>query len=144
MSVKEILINKAHYFVVFVVSYCAPIGEAMFAVGALILIDTITGIWGSLKAGGKFSSTRLGETITKLLIYNVLLISAHIIETTLVNYIPFIQITLSFLAITEFISIGENFTRITGLRFVQYLKEKIKNYYKNEELRNIVDNNKED
>jgi hypothetical protein len=66
-----------------------------------------------------------------MFVYQLLIISSHICEKYLVDFIPFTQITLGFLAIVEFYSIGESFSSITGMNFISYIKniivEKLKN-----------------
>jgi phage-related holin len=102
-------------------AFFMPIYPAMIAVGLLITIDTITGLLAARKKGIKIESRKMGRVLVKMLLYNLLIISAHICEVYLIN-IPFVKITLAFLAITEFLSIGENFNIITGKDFVIYIK----------------------
>jgi phage-related holin len=113
--------NLMYKIVVLLSAFFLPIYPAMIAVGILITIDTLTGILASNKKGEKIQSRRLGRVLVKMLLYNLLIISAHLCEVYLVD-IPFVKITLAFLAITEFLSIGENFTVITGKDFIQYIK----------------------
>ena len=87
------------------------------------------GRWESYKTGVKLKSSRLKNTAVKMLIYNLLLISSFIAETYLAPWIPFTKIALSFLALVEISSMGENFQKITGMSFTKYLKD-----YLNEKL----------
>jgi len=112
-----------------VIVLLAPIQDAIFAIGFLVAVDLIMGITASYKTGVKLKSSRLKNTAVKMLIYNLLLISSFIAETYLAPWIPFTKIALSFLAIVEISSMGENFQKITGMSFTKYLKD-----YLNEKL----------
>tara|TARA_R110000737_G_C14283426_1_gene432731 strand:+ start:77 stop:469 length:393 start_codon:yes stop_codon:yes gene_type:complete len=105
-----------------ILALLAPIQDAMLAVGFLIGIDLIMGITAAYKTGEKLKSARLKNTVVKLLVYNLLLISSFIAETYLAPYIPFVKICLGFLATVEIASISENFQKITGISFLKYVK----------------------
>ncbi len=122
--IKEVFINNfSTKLAVIGVAFFAPILPAMFAVGLLITIDTITGILGARRLGEKIESKKFGRVITKMLVYQLLIISSHLVELYLFDLLPIVKITLGFLAITEFLSIGENFYKCTGKNFVSYIKE---------------------
>lgn len=110
------------------IAILAPIQSAIFAIGVLVGIDLIMGILASRKIGIKFSSRKLKDTAVKLLVYNLLLIAGFVSETYMVDWIPFVKIVLSFLAVVEVTSIGENFQKISGLPFIKYLKDQINLY----------------
>jgi len=91
-----------------------PIIPAMIAVGILVIIDFITGLIAAKKQNVAITSKKMGATITKMLVYQLIIITSQLCETYLVPQIPFIKITLAFLAVTEFTSIAENFQKTTG------------------------------
>ena len=128
----EMLYGKWIYLVGFLTAYLSPINEALWAVGILIVIDTIFGMLAARKSGNKIESRKLGRILTKTLAYNLLIISAYISQTHLSPSIPFVKITLGFIAVTEFLSIGENFSTITGKSFIKYIKG-----YLSDKLENI-------
>jgi hypothetical protein len=105
----------------------APIHTAILGVGFLITADLITGIIAAYKRGEAISSARLKNTAVKLLVYNLLLVSSFIAQKYLTPWIPFTNVALSFLAIIEVKSLGENFQSITGISFVTYLKSYLNN-----------------
>lgn len=111
----------------FIIGSCivffAPIYPAMVAVGILIIIDTMTGVIAAKKNGEAITSKKLGGAITKSLVYQLLIVSAHLCELYLFAQIPFVKISLAFLAMTEFTSIAENFQKTTGKNFIKYIKE---------------------
>ena len=104
------------------ITFFAPIYPAMIAVGILILIDTITGIIAAKRAGESITSKKMGMCITKSIVYQLLIISAHLCETFLFAQIPFVKISLAFLAMTEFTSLAENFEKATGKNLLKYIK----------------------
>ncbi len=110
-----------------ILAILAPIQASILAVGFLIMADLITGIAAAYKKGESIKSERLKNTAVKMLVYNLLLMSSFIAETYLTPWIPFTNITLSFLAIVEVKSLGENFHNITGINFIIYLKSYLNN-----------------
>ena len=110
-----------------VLAILAPIQASILAVGFLIMADLITGLAAAYKKGESIKSERLKNTAVKMLVYNLLLMSSFIAETYLTPWIPFTNITLSFLAIVELKSLGENFHNITGMNFIIYLKSYLNN-----------------
>jgi len=110
-----------------ILAILAPIQTAILGVGFLIVADLITGIVASYKRGEPIRSERLKNTAVKMLVYNLLLTSSFIAETYLTPWIPFTNVALSFLAIIEVKSLGENFQSITGISFVTYLKSYLNN-----------------
>ena len=110
-----------------ILAILAPIQTAILGVGFLIVADLITGIVAAYKRGEPIRSERLKNTAVKMLVYNLLLTSSFIAETYLTPWIPFTNVALSFLAIIEVKSLGENFQSITGISFVTYLKSYLNN-----------------
>lgn len=105
-----------------IITFFLPIYPAMIAVGILIFIDTITGIIGAKRSGEPITSKKMGTVITKSIVYQLLIVSAHLCETFLFEQIPFVKISIAFLAMTEFTSIAENFQKATGKNFIKYIK----------------------
>ena len=127
---------------VFLSAFIAPIKDAMVAVSALIAIDFVFGLIAAWKTKEAITSKKMSRTAIKLFVYQFLLISAHLCEQYLLNWIPFVQITLGFFALVEFISIGESFSKITGENFLTYVKkilmEKFKEKLPNANIDDII------
>ncbi|GFD75534.1 hypothetical protein KUL118_10760 [Tenacibaculum sp. KUL118] len=81
----------------------------------LIVVDFITGAYASLKLQIPIKSERIGHTISKFVIYNLVIISAYFLEKHIVNEVPFLKIIAGFIAITETKSILENYNKIYGV-----------------------------
>ncbi len=136
---KYLLMLKLHMLLksIFVacVTFFLPIFPSMIAVGILILIDTLTGIIAAKKTGETITSKKMGGCITKSIVYQLLIISAHLCETFLFAQIPFVKISLAFLAMTEFTSVNENIHKSTGKSaltlFKSILDSKLRGFIKN-------------
>ncbi len=102
-------------------AFFLPIIPAMIAVGLLIILDTITGVMASQKRGEKICSKKFGRVITKMLVYQLLIIASQLVEKYLFDF-GIIKVTLAFLGLTEMLSISENFQTITGANFIQYIR----------------------
>ena len=120
---KMLQSNMVNKIIILLVAFLAPIQAAMIAVGVLITIDTIMGVLGARNIGEEITSKKFGRVLTKSLVYQLLIISSHLIETYLFDQLPLVKITLGFLSITEFLSISENFQKCTGANFIKYIKE---------------------
>ena len=123
-----------------VLTFFLPIYPAMVAVGILIIIDTMTGVIAAYRNKEQITSKKLGGAITKSIVYQLLIISAHLCETYLFASIPFVKISLAFLAMTEFTSIAENFQKATGKNFIKYIKgfmdSKLRGFIKEDKEKN--------
>ena len=106
-----------------VVTVLAPVKIAMIATGVLIFLDLLMGLFAAHKQGIKIESRKLKFTLVKMIVYQLLIISAFISEKYLIDVIPFVKITLGFIATVEFTSVAENFQKITGLPFFKFVKE---------------------
>ncbi|MBC8756938.1 phage holin family protein [Kordia sp. YSTF-M3] len=93
----------------------APIAAVMLTIAFLIVADFITGAYASYKNKIPVSSERIGNTISKFFIYNLVVLSAFLLEKYIVKEIPFQRIITGFIAIAEIKSILENFNKIYGI-----------------------------
>ncbi|MFM7088509.1 MAG: phage holin family protein [Candidatus Paceibacterota bacterium] len=105
------------------IAVLAPLQSAMITVGVLIFIDLVLGLIAAKKQQIKIESRKLKFTAVKMLVYQLLIISAFIAEKYLIDWLPLNKITMAFIAVVEFTSIGENFQKITGLPFYQFIKD---------------------
>lgn len=103
----------------------APIHGLMIAAGVIIFIDLITGIIRSHKNGDKVNSSGLRRTLTKIIVYQVGIISAFLFETYFLPDIPVIKIVAGCVAIVEAISIFENLNEIYGSNIFKLFLDKL-------------------
>ncbi len=104
----------------------APIVSVMLTVAFLIIVDFITGTYAAFKKNIPITSERVGNTISKFFIYNLVVISAFLLEKYIVTEIPFMRIIAGFIAIAEIKSIMENFNTIYGINPFKALVNLIK------------------
>lgn len=135
ISLMTIMLSKIKWIILACLAILAPIQDSMVAVGVLITLDFIFGIIAAKKKGDSISSRRMADSIIKMLVYQLLIISAFVAQEYLAPWLPLTKTTLSFIGMVELYSIGESFTIITGLPFLKYLKNVIKNNMKNPDLR---------
>jgi hypothetical protein len=96
-----------------------PIQATMFSIGALIILDLVTGIWASVRRNEKISSYGIRRTVSKTLAYELAIIASYIMEQQFLLGIPVVRVVAGLIAATEFKSLLENITSITGLDLVQ-------------------------
>jgi len=104
----------------------APIVSVMLTVGFLIVVDFITETYAAIKKKKPITSERIGNTISKFFIYNLVVLSAFLLEKYIVKEIPFMRIIAGFIAIAEIKSIMENFNTIYGINPFKALVNLIK------------------
>jgi hypothetical protein len=63
----------------------APIKAVIFAVGFLVFADLIMGVWAAKKRGETINSAGLRRSVSKLLVYQLSILSAFAVETYLVT-----------------------------------------------------------
>lgn len=114
---------------VMIIAYFTPIREIVHVMLIFLAIDTISGIWASIKAKQKFESRKLQKTILKFLWYTVAVMLAWMMEKTFsLGWANLASITGGFICFVELKSIFENITRITDepifLKILKIFKRK--------------------
>lgn len=101
-------------------------GTAVAALMVIIAIDFITGVSASYYAGEPIESRRAVKTAIKTFFYGIFISSAYLTENIIPGETFIDQATISFLAITEFVSIMENTGKMgyqVPLKLLNRLKE---------------------
>lgn len=101
----------------------AGVKPVLITIGVLIAVDTITGIWLSLKNGETLNSKKLSHTVSKAIIYQVFIISAFLVEKFIIPELPLLEISSGFIALTEILSIGENMDGILKMNIFDNIKK---------------------
>ncbi len=95
-------------------SILLPIKELMLTVGFLVGADLVVGIWKALKLKQRIRSRRMSDTVTKLLLYQVAIISGFLIEKYVITeMLPVAKLVGTVIAIIEFKSIIESIEAVT-------------------------------
>jgi hypothetical protein len=109
----------------------APIQYILLLVGAFILADTVAGVWSSKKLGKKITSNRFSSVISKMLVYNSVVILAFALDVNLLGefLLHIVSINLLFtkvaaiaLITNECYSIDEKLRNVTGKGIWFYFK----------------------
>lgn len=116
------LLNHLNELIILTVAFLAPNKGLFIAVGVLIIIDFFTGIYAAIKQKEAITSKKMGNSINKIIFYNVAIITAALLESVIGDFIPIIKCVAGFLAIRESYSILENVNLITGANLLPYLK----------------------
>ena len=111
------------------IAYFTPIAEMVHVMLFFLALDTLSGIWASLKEGNKLESNKLRKTVLKFLWYTIAVMSAWMMEHTFnLSWSNIAAITAGFICFIELKSIFENITRITNepifRRILKLLKRK--------------------
>lgn len=108
------------------ISLLAPIHMVMTTVGVLIFVDLFLGIWAALKRKEEIKSSVMRRTISKILIYQLVVISAFLCETYLFGgLIPACKLAASVIGLVELKSILENADSINGEPLFKKLIQKL-------------------
>ena len=124
-SLTTVCSNIAAWFIV----YFTPVSGMIHVMLFFLIVDTVAGIWASLKEGNKLESRKLRRTVMKFLWYTVSVMMAWMAERTFqMGWTKLATFTAGFICFVELKSIFENVTRITDepvfRRILQLLKKK--------------------
>lgn len=107
----------------------------MLTVGALILADTIVGVYRARKKGEKITSRKLSQVVSKMVLYQSAVVLFYCIEVNILQdfIAAFVDIHLfltkligALLAFIEVQSINESIENLTGKGIWDRLKELIR------------------
>lgn len=99
---------------ILIIAYFSPIREVVHVMLIFLFIDTVSGIWASLKQGERLQSKKLRKTVYKFLWYTVAVMIAWMMEKTFaLGWTNMANIVGGFICFVEIKSIFENITRIT-------------------------------
>lgn len=108
------------------IAVLAPVHSILIVTGILIVLDFITGIWAAYKREEKIKSARMRDSVTKMVIFQVAVISGFLMEKYLLdNSIPVSKIVAGVIAATEGLSLFENLNTISGKNVFGALIEKL-------------------
>lgn len=115
--------SKAYIFLGAAFGLLLPIQNILLLVGFMIIADTAFGIWCAKKTGKKLTSSKLSAFISKMLVYQLTIISFYAIDKLilgefLLNYISVPLVVTKFVALclvaNEIMSIDEKVVKVRG------------------------------
>lgn len=109
-----------------IVGIIAPIKALVLVVLFLVIVDMITGIWASMKRGEAFKSAALRRTVSKLLVYQIAIITGFLVEIYLIDkMLPASKMIGGIVGFVEFSSILENLNTIYGTNLFKVMLTKL-------------------
>lgn len=98
------------------VAIFTPVVPTLLTVGFLITLDFIVGIYRAFKLNEAITSRKMGNTISKMLLYQSMILSIFLLETfILADILPLTKIAASLISVVEIKSISESIEKITGV-----------------------------
>ena len=116
---------------------------SMIAITVLITIDLITAIMAEFKIGNPIESRKMLKTATKLVVYTLFLAAINLTEGIVPGTTFLDEMVLSFLALTEAISVTENVGRM-GYAVPQRILNQLKMLKDEQDRRTGPDTRRED
>ena len=110
-------------------TFFAPIQTVMIAIIFLMTIDFTCGVIASYKRGESFTSAKMKNSIIKLFLYQLAIITGHLVALYFIPGIPWVNVVAGLIGATELRSIFENISNATGTNFVTKIKDLIAGYF---------------
>lgn len=107
----------------FLTSFVLPVAPFITLSIFLIIADLYSGIRVARKNNIKLTSRGFYRTVEKIGLYLLVILTSHGIETVFELPIPLTYITSIAICLTEFKSLIENTSKLTGVDFAERLKE---------------------
>ena len=109
------------------ISIFTPVVPMLLTIGVLIVIDFLVGIYRAFKMKEQITSRKMGNTISKMFLYQLTIISLFLFETyILMGILPVTKIGAALISITELKSIDESVEKMTGVGIWKKLVKIIK------------------
>lgn len=114
-----------------ILSFFIPVGNILILVGCAIILDTLTGVWKSIKTGQQITSRKLSSVISKMLLYQSTVLLFYMLDIFILNeiVIAFFNVpllTTKILGLTlvsvEIVSINENYKKVMNVDLWSSLK----------------------
>lgn len=104
----------------------APIKALIISCGVIIVADMVTGIMAAKKRGEKINSADMRRSLSKMVVYQVAIISAFVLETYMLEgLLPVTKVVGGVIGMVEFKSILENVSTIAGQDIVKMVLDKL-------------------
>ena len=115
-----------HLFVALTAVF-TPVVPMLLTIGVLIVIDFLVGIYRAFKMNEQITSRKMGNTISKMFLYQLTIISLFLFETyILMSILPVTKIGAALISIVEIKSISESIEKMTGVAIWKKLVRIIK------------------
>jgi hypothetical protein len=97
-------------FALSAVAVFAPVKAVLLSVFFLVLMDAVTGCWAAYKRGERITSAGLRRSLSKLLVFQIVILAAHVLEKYLIPGlgVPVVSLIAGVVGVVEGKSILEN------------------------------------
>ena len=134
MDLKSYLVKAG----VVLVAILAPIQATLLTTLALVVCDMITGIIAARKRGEKITSAKMRNTLSKLLIYEMLVIISYFTQIYLLsNAFPVTNLITGIIGMTELKSCLENSESILGSSLFDSIVQKLGSQNLQEQVKQV-------
>lgn len=116
MKEKVLVESMVKYVGAALLSVIAPVQAVMLTVGFLIFTDTVTGILAAKKREEKLTSSGFRRVVTKMLTYQLAVLSGFFVETYIGVGFPVTKAVAGAIALSELSSVMENLQTVTGIK----------------------------
>ena len=104
------------YLFVSLLAVFTPVIPLLLTIGCLIMIDFIVGVYRAFKMKEVITSRKMGNTISKMLLYQLTILSLFLFETYILQgLLPVTKIGAGMISVTELKSIDESVEKMTGI-----------------------------
>jgi hypothetical protein len=125
------LMSFASKYAIWFILFIAPIHQFLYLTYVLLFLDFITGVCKALKQREPITSKRMRDTTIKFMFYTVPICAAYFIDITYFSgamlYIT--KLIAGFIALTEFKSLLENVSVLTGVDLWLMVQDKLMDYF---------------
>ena len=107
-----------------IVGIFSPIVPLMLTVGFLIATDFFFALWKAYKRKEKITSRKMYNTVPKIFIYNLMIISVFLLEKYIIQSgVPIEKVAATAIGLVETKSICESFYSLTGIDLMDKFKD---------------------
>lgn len=124
---KSWLLSQSNNLLLALIAVLSPVKPLLLTVGFLIAVDFIIGLFRAHKTGEEITSRKMGNTVSKMLLYNLAILSVYFLDHyILTSGLNLEKIAAGLIAVIEIKSFDESFKTIFGFSIWDKLKKIIK------------------
>ena len=119
------LSTNLHFLFISALAILTTIEPLLLVVGFMIVVEFIFGISRSIKLYGfnSITSRKMGNTLSKMLLYNLTVISVYLLEQYIIQTgLPLAKLAAGMICLVEIKSIDESFSSLFGWSFWEKIK----------------------
>ncbi len=115
-------------------TYLLPVHSVIYIMVFMVSIDMLTGLWKARKKHEEITSKKLGDTIEKMILYMIGIITSYVLQQHIgIEIIKPLWVFGTLIITREYVSIIENIEAITGTKLVAVIRNQINRLLPNSE-----------